>query len=169
MTPRSWPRFPSRSGGSHSVPSRFGLETSIPLLGRLANLQSSTLVNGKQWRMPLNVLPQKPPRRMARITYSTLWCDKQALQNRLWDLWFNSKNPYKGKIQAFGAKLGLFWDHFWTFLGLCRHFHENEKNMQKTLCHDVSHIKIYLTVSRYERAREYQRHDTWYMIHDTWI
>ena len=41
---------------------------------------------------------------------------KQALQYRIWDLGLNPKNPYKGKIQAFGAKLGLFWDQ--SFLGL---------------------------------------------------
>ena len=65
----------------------------------------------------------------------------------------NSKNPYKGKIQALEAKLGLFWHHFWTFLGLCRYFHENErKNMHKRQ----------KTVRKYDRAREYQRH-----AHDT--
>ena len=59
-------------------------------------------------------------------------CVFQALQKRIWDLGLNSKNPYNGKIQALEAKLGLFLDHFWTFLGLCRYFHENErKNMQK--------------------------------------
>ena len=73
------------------------------------------------------------------------------------DLGLNSKNPYKGKIQAFGAKLGLFWDHFWTFLGLCRHFHEMEKTCKKPRSRDISQFKIYLTVSRYQRAREYQR------------
>ena len=31
----------------------------------------------------------------------------QALQNRIWNLGLNSKNPYKGKNQAFEAKLGL--------------------------------------------------------------
>ena len=30
----------------------------------------------------------------------------------------NSKNPYKGKNQAFEANLGLFWDHFGTFWDL---------------------------------------------------
>ena len=91
------------------------------------------------------------------------WEDNlQALQNRIWDLGLNSKNPYKGKIQAFGAKLGLFWDHFWTFLGLCRYFHEMEKTCKKPRSRDISQFKIYLTVSRYQRAREYQRH-----AHDT--
>ena len=47
------------------------------------------------------------------------WEDNlQALQNRIWDLGLNSKNPYKGKIQAFGAKLGIFgtsFEPFWDF------------------------------------------------------
>ena len=65
-----------------------------------------------------------------RIRKYTL--NRQALQKRIWDLGLNSKTPYNGKIQALEAKLGLFWDHFWNFLGLCRYFHENErKNMQQ--------------------------------------
>ena len=43
-----------------------------------------------------------------------------------------SKSHYTGKIWAFGTKLGLFWDHFWTFPGLLsRYFHENAKNVRK--------------------------------------
>jgi hypothetical protein len=30
----------------------------------------------------------------------------------------SSKKLHKGKIWDFGTKLGLFWDHFYTFLGL---------------------------------------------------
>ena len=81
----------------------------------------------------------------------------------IWDL---TQNLYKGKIQALEAKLGLFWDHFWNFLGLCRYFHENErKNMQKrqkTRSRYFPFQKIYLTVRKYDRAREYQKH-----AHDT--
>ena len=89
--------------------------------------------------------------------------DFQALQKRIWDLGLNSKNPCKGKIHALEAKLGLFWDHFWTFLGLCRYFHENErKNIQKTLSRYFPFQKIYLTVRKYDKTREYQRH-----AHDT--
>ena len=40
----------------------------------------------------------------------------QALQNRIWKP--SLKKLYKGKIWAFWTKLGLFWDHFCTFLGL---------------------------------------------------
>ena len=56
----------------------------------------------------------------------------QALRYKIWDLGLASKSHYKGKIWAFGTKLGLFWDHFWTFPGLLsRYFHENAKNVQK--------------------------------------
>ena len=57
---------------------------------------------------------------------------KQALRYKIWDLGLASKSHYKGKIWAFGTKLGLFWDHFWTFPGLLsRYFHENAKNVRK--------------------------------------
>ena len=56
----------------------------------------------------------------------------QALRYKIWDLGLASKSHYKGKIWAFGTKLGLFWDHFWTFPGLLsRYFHENAKNVRK--------------------------------------
>ena len=56
----------------------------------------------------------------------------QALRYKIWDLGLASKSHYKGKIWAFGTKLGLFWDHFLTFPGLLsRYFHENAKNVRK--------------------------------------
>ena len=42
----------------------------------------------------------------------------QALQYRIWDLGPSSRKLRKGKIWDFGTKLGLFWDHFYTLLGL---------------------------------------------------
>ena len=45
-------------------------------------------------------------------------CIKQALQYRIWNLGPSSKKLHKGKIWDFGTKLGLFWDHFYTLLGL---------------------------------------------------
>ena len=42
----------------------------------------------------------------------------QALQYRIWNLGPSSKKLLKGKIWDFGTKLGLFWDHFYTLLGL---------------------------------------------------
>ena len=41
----------------------------------------------------------------------------QAYQYRIWNSEPSSRKHYKDKIKAFWAKLGLFWDHFWTFLG----------------------------------------------------
>ena len=43
---------------------------------------------------------------------------KQALQYRIWNLGPSSKKLHKGKIWDFRTKLGLFWDHFYTLLGL---------------------------------------------------
>ena len=42
----------------------------------------------------------------------------QALQYRIWNLGPSSKKLHKGNIWDFGTKLGLFWDHFYTLLGL---------------------------------------------------
>ena len=65
------------------------------------------------------------------ITFLTIE-NNQALRYKIWDLGLASKSHYKGKIWAFGTKLGLFWDHFWTFPGLLsRYFHENAKNVRK--------------------------------------
>ena len=44
--------------------------------------------------------------------------ESQALQYRIWNLGPSSKKLHKGKIWDFGTKLGLFWDHFYTLLGL---------------------------------------------------
>ena len=63
---------------------------------------------------------------------TTLIGFNQALRYKIWDLGLASKSHYKGKIWAFGTKLGLFWDHFWTFPGLLsRYFHENAKKREK--------------------------------------
>ena len=77
----------------------------------------------------------------------------------------NSKNPYKGKIQALEAKLGLFgtiFGPFWDFVVIFTKMKEKTCKKGKKRCHDISHFKIYLTVRKYDRAREYQRH-----AHDT--
>ena len=55
----------------------------------------------------------------------------QALQNRIWNLGLNSKNPYKGKNQAFEAKLGLIWDHFGTFWDFVVIFMKTEEKTGK--------------------------------------
>ena len=56
----------------------------------------------------------------------------QALRYRIWNSGPSSKKLYKGKIQAFGTKSGLFWDHFCTFLGLLVViFIKMPKNLQK--------------------------------------
>ena len=44
--------------------------------------------------------------------------ESQALQYRIWSLGPSSRKLHKGKIWDFGTKLGLFWDHFYTLLGL---------------------------------------------------
>ena len=57
---------------------------------------------------------------------------RQALRYRIWNSGPSSKKLYKGKIQAFGTKSGLFWDHFCTFLGLLVViFIKMPKNLQK--------------------------------------
>ena len=70
----------------------------------------------------------------------------QALRYKIWDLGLASKSHYKGKIWAFGTKLGLFWDHSWTMQKTC----EMGKKMR---CRNIFHFKIYLMVSKKERAR----------------
>ena len=78
--------------------------------------------------------------------------NKQALQNR--NLGPSSKKHHNGKIQAFGTKSGLFWDHCWTFLGLLviifMKLQKTCKKDKNTRCCNISHFKIYLMVSRYE-------------------
>ena len=61
----------------------------------------------------------------------------QALQNRIQDLELNSKNSYKGKIQAFEAKLGLFWEHFGTFWNFVVIF----MKMEEKASVDISYIR----------------------------
>ena len=57
----------------------------------------------------------------------------QALQYRIWNLGPSSKKLHKGKIWDFGTKLGLFWDHFYTLLGLLVViFIKMPQNLQKT-------------------------------------
>ena len=41
------------------------------------------------------------------------------------------KNLYEGKIQAFCAKLDVFWDQFWAFLGLSHYFMKVQKKHAK--------------------------------------
>ena len=90
------------------------------------------------------------------------------VESEIWDL-------------KFWAKLGLFWDHFWTFLGLLviifmrlqKHAKKTKtcKKDKNTRCRNISHFKIYLMVSRYEtlmRGPEsikymHNAHDTLYM------
>ena len=73
----------------------------------------------------------------------------QALRYKIWDLGLASKSHYKGKIWAFGTKLGLFWDHFWTFPGLLgRYFHENAKNVRKVQNNALSRHLYILTMSQ---------------------
>ena len=73
----------------------------------------------------------------------------------IWDL--PQESTIKAKIRPLGQNrdfLGPFLDLFGTFS--C-YLHENAKNMrkgQKMRCYrNISHFKIYLMVSRYERAR----------------
>merc|ERR1712110_754849 len=77
----------------------------------------------KAFCSPIKRGPKNPEKGTQFLTKSGPKGDP-GIQKRIWDLGLNSKNPYKGKIQALEAKLGLFWHHFWTFLGLCRYFHE---------------------------------------------
>ena len=58
---------------------------------------------------------------------------KQALRYRIWDLGLGSKTRYNGKIWAFWTKSGLFWDHFGTFLGLCRYFDDTTAKQYRRL------------------------------------
>ena len=53
-----------------------------------------------------------------RFGFSTRLLESQALQYRIWNLGPSSRKLHKGKIWDFGTKLGLFWDHFYTLLGL---------------------------------------------------
>ena len=73
---------------------------------------------------------------------------RQALRYKIWDLGLASKSHYKGKIWAFGTKLGLFWDHFWTFPGLLsRYFHENAKNVRKGQNNALSRHFLFQNIS----------------------
>ena len=68
----------------------------------------------------------------------------QALRYKIWDLGLASKSHYKGKIWAFGTKLGLFWDHFWTFPGLLsRYFHESAKRAKQCVVATFSMSKYF--------------------------
>ena len=56
----------------------------------------------------------------------------------------NSKNPYKGKIHALEVKLGLFWDHVWTFVVIFTKMKEKTCKKGKKRCHNISHVKKYI-------------------------
>ena len=79
----------------------------------------------------------------------------QGDRYRIWNLGPSEgflKKHHKGKNKAFGTKLGLFWDHFWTFSEtFSRYFHENAKTREKgkkmRRCRDISHFKIISNVS----------------------
>ena len=67
------------------------------------------------------------------------------------------ESTIKAKIRPLGQNRD-FWDHFWTFSGLLVVIYmKRAKNMQKgqkmSCCRNISNFKIYLMVSRYERAR----------------
>ena len=63
----------------------------------------------------------------------------------IWDL---TQNLYKGKIQALEAKLGLFWDHFCNFLGLCSYFHEIFVNFETFWCSCISTYSLFVKNSK---------------------
>ena len=65
----------------------------------------------------------------------------------------------------FWAKLGLFGTNFGPFWGFCHYFHEKEeKKCNKSKKCVVATLLNSKYISRYERAREYQRY-----VHDTCI
>ena len=74
----------------------------------------------------------------------------------IWDL--TQKFLTKAKFMPWRQN----WDHFWDFVVIFTKMKEKTCNKGKKRCHNISHFKIYLTVRKYDRAREYQRH-----AHDT--
>ena len=59
----------------------------------------------------------------------------------------NSKNPYKGKIQALEAKLGLFgtiFGPFWDFVVIFTKMKEKTCKKSQKRSHDISHVKKYI-------------------------
>ena len=61
----------------------------------------------------------------------------------------------------FWAKFGTIFGPFW---GFCRYFHEKKKKCNKSKKRVVATLLNSKYISRYERAKEYQRY-----VHDTCI